>query len=123
MQSFSFCLLRHMSFLADKIRAKLFLGIGIRNACFFACFKATHHPNHIFGKVAHRLHALGVLRDRGYGSAVDDGREQPDLVVELIGLFFEFRELVVYLVDPFPQGGVVEVVAASAAEKKSRCQK
>ena len=67
--------------------------------------------------------ALGVLRDRGYGSAVDDGREQPDLVVELIGLFFEFRELVVYLVDPFPQGGVVEVVAASAAEKKSRCQK
>lgn len=32
MQSFSFCLLRHMSFLADKIRAKLFLGIGIRNA-------------------------------------------------------------------------------------------
>ena len=52
--------------------------------------------------------ALGVLRDRGYGSAVDDGREQPDLVVELIGLFFEFRELVVYLVDPFPQGGVVD---------------
>jgi len=49
--------------------------------------------------------------------------QQPDLVVELIGLFFEFRELVVYLVDPFPQGGVVEVVAASAAEKKSRCQK
>ena len=62
MQSFSFCLLRHMSFLADKIRAKLFLGIGIRNACFFACFKATHHPNHIFGKVAHRLHPFFVLR-------------------------------------------------------------
>ena len=62
MQSFSFCLLRHMSFLADKIRAKLFLGIGIRNACFFACFKATHHPDHIFCKVAHRLHTLFVLR-------------------------------------------------------------
>lgn len=51
MQSFSFCLLRHMSFLADKIRAKLFLGIGIRNACFFACFKATHHPDHIFARL------------------------------------------------------------------------
>ena len=60
-------------------------------------------------------------RDRDIAAL--DGREQPDLVVELIGLFFEFRELVVYLVDPFPQGGVVEVVAASAAEKKSRCQK
>lgn len=51
MQSFSFCLLRHMSFLADKIRAKLFLGIGIQNACFFACFKATHHPDHIFARL------------------------------------------------------------------------
>ena len=62
MQSFSFCLLRHMSFLADKIRAKLFLGIGIRNACFFARFKATHHPDHIFCKGAHRLHPFFVLR-------------------------------------------------------------
>lgn len=51
MQSFSFCLLRHMSFLADKIRAKLFLGIRIRNARFFACFKATHHPDHIFARL------------------------------------------------------------------------
>ena len=62
MQSFSFCLLRRMSFLADKIRAKLFLDIGIRNACFFTCFKATHHPDHIFCKVAHRLHPFFVLR-------------------------------------------------------------
>ena len=66
---------------------------------------------------------LGVLRDRGYDPAVDDGREQPDLTVEFVGLFFEFGELVVYLVDAFPQRGVVEAVAASAREEEDRCQK
>ena len=66
---------------------------------------------------------LGVLRDRGYDPAVDDGREQPHLAVEFVGLFFEFGELVVYLVDAFPQRGVVEVVAAPAREEEDRCQK
>ena len=66
---------------------------------------------------------LGVLRDRGYDPAVDDGREQPHLAVEFVGLFSEFGELVVYLIDAFPQRGVVEVVAAPAREEEDRCQK
>lgn len=51
MQSLFFLSAPTYVFLADEIRAKLFLGIGIRNACFFACFKATHHPDHIFARL------------------------------------------------------------------------
>ena len=87
------------------------LGIGVVHG------RDVDRVLHVVGiLVAEDIVPVGILRDRGDGTAADDCGQRVELLLHRRDLSLEFVEALVHPVDVLPQGRIVEVVAASVSE-------